>query len=70
MLLMPSELLDSALTTETPQPIAALVETAGLDLGACARGPERTAPLIVVLGGHSGSGKPGDDSAVGGGVWG
>jgi hypothetical protein len=33
VLLLPRELLDSALTTETPQPVAALVEPPELDLG-------------------------------------
>jgi TrmH family RNA methyltransferase len=56
ILLMPRELLDSALATETPQPIAALVEppdwTWAHIIGAHLLGGQRNAtPLIVVLDG-------------------
>lgn len=53
VLLLPRDLLNSALATETPQPVAALVEPPGwgwadlLGLG----GRSKAAPLIVVLAG-------------------
>lgn len=52
VLALPRELLDSALTTETPQPIAALVEAPGWIWRDLLEGFDRpTVPLIVVLGG-------------------
>jgi len=55
VLLVPSQLLTSALATETPQPIAALVEP--IDwiwrniLDGAVDSPKQTSPLIVVLAG-------------------
>jgi TrmH family RNA methyltransferase len=58
VLLLPRELLDSALATETPQPIAALVEPPDWSWGDVLGGEEKAAslaanakPLIVVLAG-------------------
>jgi RNA methyltransferase, TrmH family len=51
VLLMPRELLDSALATDTPQPIAALVEPPDWTWAHLLRGQRTTAPLIVVLAG-------------------
>ena len=49
ILLMPQSLLDSALTTETPQPIAALVEPPDWTWAHLLGQPGQTAPLLVVL---------------------
>ncbi|MDR3726057.1 MAG: RNA methyltransferase [Terracidiphilus sp.] len=52
ILLLPKELLDSALTTEAPQAIAALVETPDWTWEQLLGGrPRKTAPLVVVLAG-------------------
>ena len=50
VLLVPRPLLDSALQTETPQPVAALVEIPDWTL-AHILGPAKLAPLILVLAG-------------------
>ncbi|MGA2674989.1 MAG: RNA methyltransferase [Terracidiphilus sp.] len=49
ILLLPRELLDSALATETPQPIAALVETPDWSWEHILN-PSQKKPLLVVLG--------------------
>jgi TrmH family RNA methyltransferase len=49
VLLVPRELLDSVLATETPQPVAALVEPPDWDWADVIDGHTKTAPLIVVL---------------------
>ena len=51
ILLLPRELLAQALTTETPQPIAALVEPPEWTWAHMLDGHEKTTPLIVVLAG-------------------
>jgi TrmH family RNA methyltransferase len=51
VLQMPRELLDSALATETPQPIAALIEPPDWTWAHLLRSRDETAPLIVVLAG-------------------
>jgi TrmH family RNA methyltransferase len=56
VLLLPRDLLDSALATETPQPIAALIEPPDWNWAKVFRGhpkaaPLKAAPLIVVLAG-------------------
>jgi TrmH family RNA methyltransferase len=51
ILVMAKELLDSALTTETPQPIAALVEPPDWTWTHLLRTQGITAPLLVVLAG-------------------
>ena len=51
ILLLPEELLDSALTTETPQPIAALVEPPDWTWAHVLGSETKAAPLIVVLAG-------------------
>jgi TrmH family RNA methyltransferase len=51
ILLLPRELLDSALTTETPQPIAALIETPDWAWAHLLGGHHNRAPLILVLAG-------------------
>jgi TrmH family RNA methyltransferase len=51
VLLVPRELLDSALATETPQPMAALVEPPSWDWADVLGGQTRAVPLIVVLAG-------------------
>jgi TrmH family RNA methyltransferase len=51
VLLLPRELLDSALATETPQPVAALVEPPAWSWADVLGGSEKTAPLIVILAG-------------------
>lgn len=51
VLLMQRELLDSALATETPQPIAALIEPPDWTWAHLLRGQRTAAPLIVVLAG-------------------
>ena len=51
ILLLPKSLLDSALTTEAPQTIAALVETPEWTWADVLGGEEKTAPLVVVLAG-------------------
>jgi TrmH family RNA methyltransferase len=51
ILLLPKELLDSALTTEAPQTIAALVETPEWNWADVLGGEGKTAPLVVVLAG-------------------
>jgi TrmH family RNA methyltransferase len=50
-LLLPRELLDAALTTETPQPIAALVETPDWTWAHLLGGQNNRAPLVLVLAG-------------------
>jgi TrmH family RNA methyltransferase len=51
ILLLPKELLDSALTTEAPQAIAALVETPDWTWEQLLDKEKKTAPLVVVLAG-------------------
>jgi RNA methyltransferase, TrmH family len=51
VLLMPAELLSSALATETPQPIAALVEAPDWTWSHILGGHRRSSPLVVVLAG-------------------
>ena len=51
VLLVPREILDSALSTETPQPIAALVEPPEWAWSDILTGRAKTKPLIVVLAG-------------------
>jgi len=51
ILLMPRELLDSALATETPQPIAALVEPPDWTWAHLLGGQKNSAPLVLVLAG-------------------
>jgi TrmH family RNA methyltransferase len=51
VLLLPKELLDSALSTETPQPVAALVEPPAWSWADIFIDPAKAAPLIVVLAG-------------------
>jgi TrmH family RNA methyltransferase len=51
VLLVPRELLDSALSTEAPQPVAALVEPPAWNWANIFPGPAKAAPLIVVLAG-------------------
>jgi TrmH family RNA methyltransferase len=51
VLLLPRELLDSALATETPQPVAALIEPPAWSWADVLGGANKTAPLIVVLAG-------------------
>jgi TrmH family RNA methyltransferase len=51
ILLMPKALLDSALATETPQPIAALVEPPDWTWAHLLGGQRHAAPLIVILDG-------------------
>jgi TrmH family RNA methyltransferase len=51
ILLLPRELLEAALATETPQPVAALVEPPEWTWAEALGGKEGTAPLIVVLAG-------------------
>ena len=70
VLLLPGELLNEALATETPQPMAALVEPPDWTWAHMLRRHRKTASLVVVLAGLQDPGKPGDDSALGGGVWG
>jgi TrmH family RNA methyltransferase len=50
-LLLPRELLESALATETPQPVAALVEPPTWSWSDVLGGSKKAAPLIVVLAG-------------------
>ncbi len=51
ILLLPGDLLDQALTTETPQPIAALVEPPEWTWSHLKGSNSKTAPLILVLAG-------------------
>ena len=51
VLLVPRKLLDSALATETPQPVAALVEPPDWSWAHLLGGQRNAAPLIVVLAG-------------------
>jgi TrmH family RNA methyltransferase len=51
ILLLPKELLDAALTTEAPQPIAALVETPDWTWERLLGGQPTAAPLLLVLAG-------------------
>jgi TrmH family RNA methyltransferase len=51
VLLLPRELLDSALATETPQPVAALVEPPAWSWADVLGGANKAAPLLVVLAG-------------------
>jgi len=51
ILAMPRELLDAALATETPQPVAALVETSNWTWARMLGDRKKGAPLIVVLAG-------------------
>ena len=51
VLLVPREVLDSALATESPQPVAALVEPPRWDWADVLGGQSKAAPLIVVLAG-------------------
>jgi TrmH family RNA methyltransferase len=49
VLLVPREVLNSALATETPQPVAALIETPDWSWADVFRLPSKIVPLIVVL---------------------
>jgi TrmH family RNA methyltransferase len=49
ILLLPAKLLEQALTTETPQPIAALVEPPEWSWEHLLGGHKKTAPLILVM---------------------
>ncbi len=51
VLLLPRQLLDSALATETPQPVAALVEPPVWSWADVLGGREKTAPLLIILAG-------------------
>jgi TrmH family RNA methyltransferase len=51
VLALPRALLDSALATETPQPVAALVEPPNWSWAHLLGGADKAAPLIVVLAG-------------------
>jgi TrmH family RNA methyltransferase len=51
VLLLPRELLDAALATETPQPMAALVEPPSWDWDGIFGGRTKAAPLLIVLAG-------------------
>ena len=51
VLLLPRNLLDAALTTETPQPVAALVEPPDWTWAHLLGGQRNTAPLVLVLAG-------------------
>jgi TrmH family RNA methyltransferase len=51
ILLLPSELLNSAVTTEAPQPIAALVEAPAWSWEDLSDPEKKTAPLLVILAG-------------------
>ena len=51
ILLVPKALLDAALTTETPQPVAALVEPPDWTWTRLLGGRSEAAPLIVILAG-------------------
>ena len=51
VLLLPRELLNSTLATETPQPVAALVEPPAWSWADVLGGADKAAPLIVVLAG-------------------
>jgi TrmH family RNA methyltransferase len=51
VLLLPGDLLDSALATETPQPIAALIVPPDWTWAEIFRGRPKAAPLLVVLAG-------------------
>ena len=51
ILLLPKELLDSALDTEAPQAVAALVEVPSWSWEDIVKRPANTAPLILVLAG-------------------
>jgi len=51
ILLLPRELLNSALTTEAPQPIAALVEAPAWGWPDLLKGNQKKAPLLVILAG-------------------
>ena len=51
VLAVPRELLDSALATQTPQPVAALVETPDWTWAHLFGDRKETAPLVVVLAG-------------------
>jgi TrmH family RNA methyltransferase len=51
MLLLPRKLLDSALATETPQPVAALVEPPEWTWAHLIGGQQRAAPFVLILDG-------------------
>jgi TrmH family RNA methyltransferase len=68
ILLLPKELLDSALTTESAAAGGRTGGAAGLDLGARA-GRAEECGAGCGAGRDSGSGQPGDDFALGGGLW-
>jgi TrmH family RNA methyltransferase len=51
IVMLPSELLDSALTTESPQPIAALIEPPEWTWDSLLGSLQTTAPLVLVLAG-------------------
>jgi TrmH family RNA methyltransferase len=51
VLLLPRELLDAALATETPQPVAALVEPPSWTWTDLFDAKKKTAPLLIVLAG-------------------
>jgi TrmH family RNA methyltransferase len=51
ILLVPREILNAALTTETPQPVAALIETPDWTWAHLLGGQQNVAPLLLVLAG-------------------
>jgi len=51
ILLVPRDLLNAALTTETPQPVAALIETPDWTWAHMLGGRQNVAPLLLVLAG-------------------
>lgn len=51
VLVLPPEILASALATETPQPVAALVEPPDWTWAHLVGGPDRPAPLLILLAG-------------------
>ena len=65
VLAMPRELLDAALTTETPQPVAALVEPPDWTWAHFLGDRKGSAPLVVVLAGLQDPGNLGTILAFG-----
>ena len=68
MLLLPRELLNTALATETPQPIAALIEPHTWTWADLLETPESSA-VDCDAGRAAGPRQPGNDSAVRRGIW-
>jgi len=67
ILLLPRALLDSALTTEAPQPIAALIQPPDWTWAGLLGDHQKTAPLFVVLAGLQDQSR--HDSAFRRGLW-